>query len=91
MSAHFPVVKLGYVDWMTHCGMVSNGVADLIEFQLMPLCGIEVLACNFDTNFNYGLFWQYFSNKEDGNCNDASICWDFTVSKGITFASLNSI
>ena len=36
MSAHFPVVKLGYVDWMTHCGMISNGVADLIEFQLMP-------------------------------------------------------
>ena len=32
MSAHFPVVKLGYTDRMTHCGMVPNGVADSIEF-----------------------------------------------------------
>ena len=25
MSAHFHVVKLGYADRMTHCGMVPNG------------------------------------------------------------------
>ena len=56
MSAHFPVVKLGYADRMTHCGMVPNGVADSIEFQLTSLRGIEVLACSFDTDFNYGLF-----------------------------------
>ena len=56
MSAHFPVVKLGYADRMTHCGMVPNGVADSKEFQLTSLCGIEVLACSFDTDFNYGLF-----------------------------------
>ena len=56
MSAHFLVVKLGYADRMTHCGMVPNGVADLIDFKLTSLCGIEVLACSFDTNFNYGLF-----------------------------------
>ena len=37
MSAHFPVVKLGYADRMTHCGMVPNGVANLIEFQLTSL------------------------------------------------------
>ena len=43
---------------MTHCGMVPNGVTDSIEFQLTSLCGIEVLACSFDTDFNYGLFWQ---------------------------------
>ena len=56
MSVHFPVVKLGYADRMTHRGMVPNGVADPIEFQLTSLCGIEVLACSFDTDFNYGLF-----------------------------------
>ena len=56
MSAHFPVVKLGYADRMTHCGMVPNGVADSIEFQLTSLHVIEVLACSFDTDFNYGLF-----------------------------------
>ena len=56
MSAHFPVVKLGYADRMTHCGMVPNGVADSIEFQFTSLRGIEVLACSFDTDFNYCLF-----------------------------------
>ena len=56
MSAHFPVVKLGYADRMTHCGMVPNGVADSIEFQFKSLHGIEVLACSFDADFNYGLF-----------------------------------
>ena len=56
MSAHFPVMKLGYADWMTHCGMVPNGVANSIEFQFTSLHGIEVLACSFDTNFNYSLF-----------------------------------
>ena len=43
---------------LIHCGMVPNGVADSIEFQLTSLRGIEVLACSFDTNFNYSLFWQ---------------------------------
>ena len=52
MSAHFPVVKLGYADRMTHCDMVPNGVADSIEFQLTSLRGIEVLAYSFDTDFN---------------------------------------
>ena len=56
MSAHFPVMKLGYADWMTRCGMVPNGVADSIEFQLTSSCGIEVLVCSFDTDFNYDLF-----------------------------------
>ena len=56
MTAHFPIVKLGYTDWMTHCGMVPNGFADSIKFKLTSLCGIEVLACSFDTDFNYGLF-----------------------------------
>ena len=58
MSAHFPVVKLGCADRMTHCSMVPNGVADSIEFQLTSLHVIEVLACSLDTDFNYGLFWQ---------------------------------
>ena len=56
MSVHFPIVKLGYVVRMTHCGMVPNGVTNSIEFQLMSLWGIEVIACSFDTNFNYSLF-----------------------------------
>ena len=56
MSAHFPVVKLGYADLMTHYDMVPNGVADSIEFQLTSLHGIEVLASRFDTDFSYGLF-----------------------------------
>ena len=55
MSAHFPVVKLGYADRMTHCGMVPNGITNLIKFQLRSLCGIEVLACSFNT--------VYFGNK----------------------------
>ena len=58
MSAHFLVVKLGYADRMSHCGMVPNGVADSIEFQLKSLRGIEVLAFSFDTDFNYDLFRQ---------------------------------
>ena len=56
VSAHFPVVKLGYADRMTHCGLVPNGVADSIEFKFTSLRGIEMLACSFDTDFNYGLF-----------------------------------
>ena len=51
-------VKLGYADRMTQCGMVPNAVADSIEFQLTSLRWTEVLACSFDTDFNYGLFWQ---------------------------------
>ena len=30
-------------------------------------------------------------NNGDEKCNDPSICWDFTVFKGINFASFNSI
>ena len=56
MSVHFSVMKLGYMDRMTHCGMVPNVIADLIEVQFMSLCGIEVLACSFDAKFSYGLF-----------------------------------
>ena len=50
MSAHFPVVKLGYMDRMTHCDMVPNGVVDSIKFQSASLHRIEVLACSFDTD-----------------------------------------
>ena len=32
-----PRSELEYVDRMTHCGMVPNGVAHSIEFQLMSL------------------------------------------------------
>ena len=53
MSAHFPVMKLGYADRVTHCRMVPNGVANSMEFQFMSLRSIEVLACSFDTDFNY--------------------------------------
>ena len=56
MCVHFPVMKLGYADRVTHCGMVPNGVTDSIKFQLTSLHGIEVLACSFDTDFNYDLF-----------------------------------
>ena len=41
MNAHFPVVKLEYADRMIHCGMIPNGVADSIEFQLKSLRGID--------------------------------------------------
>ena len=91
MSVYFTIVKLRYADRMTDCDMVPNGFADSIEFQLTSLGRIEVLAYSFDTDFNYGLFWQYFSNKGDGKGNDSSICWDLTVFKGINIASLNSI
>ena len=56
MSAHFPVVKLEYADQMTDIGIVPNGVADSIKFQLTSLHGIVLLAYSFDTDFNYGLF-----------------------------------
>ena len=75
MNAHFPVVKLGYVDRMTHCGMAPNGVADSIEFQLTSLHGTELLACivliltSTTTYFDNNL-----CNKGDGKCNDPSIC-----------------
>ena len=42
MNVQFPIVKLEYTD--------------STEFQFMSLCGIEVLACSFDTDFNYSLF-----------------------------------
>ena len=74
MSAHVSVVKLGYTDWMSHCGMVPNGVRDLIEFQLTSLCRIEVLACSFDTDFNSANFDNNLCNKGDGKCHDPSIC-----------------
>ena len=32
VSAHFPVVKLGYAERMTDSGMFPNVVANLIEF-----------------------------------------------------------
>ena len=76
---------------MTHCGMVPNGVRDLIEFQLTSLCRIEVLACSFDTDFNSAHFDNNLCNKGDGKCHDPSIFLDFTVFKGINFASLNSV
>ena len=41
MSAQFPVVKQGYADWMTHRGMVPNGVADSIEFQPRHYAGLK--------------------------------------------------
>ena len=88
MSAHFPVAKLGCVDWMTHCGMVAKGAVNSIEFQLTPLRRIEVLASSFDTNFKFD---NNLCNKGDGKSNDPSICSHFTVFKGINFASLNSI
>ena len=91
MSAHFPVVKLGYADGMTYCGMIPNEVANSIKFQLTSWNKIEVLACSFDTDFNYCLFDNTLCNQEDGKCSDPLICWDFTVSKGFNFASLNSI
>ena len=91
MSAHFPVVKLGYADGMTYCGMIPNEVANSIKFQLTSWNKIEVLACSFDTDFNYCLFDNALCNQEDGKCSDPLICWDFTVSKGFNFASLNSI
>ena len=69
VSAHFPVVKLGYADRMTHCGMVPNGVADSIKFQLTSLRGIEVLACSFAKAY----FDNNLCNKDDGKCNDSSI------------------
>ena len=40
MSAHFPVVKLGYADGITHYGMIPDGVADSIEFQSSHYMGI---------------------------------------------------
>ena len=58
MSAHFPIVKLGYTDRMTQCGMVPNGKADSIEFQFTSLRWIDMLACSFATDFNYDLFGQ---------------------------------
>ena len=68
-------MKLRYVDQMTHCGMVLNGVADSIEFQFTSLRGIEVLACSFDTDFKLRpIFDNNFCNKRDGKCNDNSIC-----------------
>ena len=88
MSAHFPVVKLEYADRMTHCGMVPNRVANSIEFQLKSLRGLEVVLIPTSTTT---YFDNNLCNKGDGKCNDPSICWDFTVFKGINFASLNSI
>ena len=63
-------MKLGYADRMSHSGMVPNGVADSIEFQLTSLRGTEVLACSFDT----ACFDNNVCNKGDGKCNDPSIC-----------------
>ena len=66
MSAHFPVMKLGYTDQMAHCGMVPNGIADLIEFQFMSLCGIEVLHVVLIPNSATAYFDNNLCNKRDG-------------------------
>ena len=46
------LVKLGYVDRMTHCGMVPNRVTDSIEFQFMSLRGVIPTSTTvyFDNN-----------------------------------------
>ena len=82
MSVHFSAVKLGYANRMTCCGMVPNGVANSIKFQLMSLCGIKVLIPTSTAAY-------FHSNL----CNQGvdSICWDFTVFKGINFTNLSSI
>ena len=41
MSTHFLKVKLGYANWMTHSGIVPNGVVDLIEFQPRHYAGLK--------------------------------------------------
>ena len=67
-GVHFPVVELEDADRMTHCGMVPNGVTDSIVLQFTSLCGLEVLACSIDTDFNYYQnnsalkFWFFYEN-----------------------------
>ena len=75
MSAHFPVVKLGYADRMTHCGMVPNGITDSIGFQSTSLHGTEVLA-HVDLILTSTTTYSdnNLCNKGDGKCNDPSIC-----------------
>ena len=73
MSAHFPVVKLGYAYRMTHSGMGPNGVADSIKFT--SLRGIEVLARSFLIQTSTTSYFDNNScNKGDEKCNDPSIC-----------------
>ena len=74
MSVHFPIAKLGYADWMTHCGMVPNGVVDSIEFQLTSLSRIKCQHVVLIPTSTTAYFDNNLCNKGDGKCNDPSIC-----------------
>ena len=77
MSAHFAIVKLEYADQMTHRPRHYLGLK----------CWHVVLIPTSTTAY----FDNTLCNKGDEKCNDPSISWDFTVFKGMIFASLNSI
>ena len=88
VSAHFPVVKLGYADRMTHCGMVPNGVADSIEFQLASLRGLKCQHLVLIPTSTTAYFGKILVIRE---MESVMIFQFVTVLKGINFASVNSI
>ena len=85
MSAHFPVVKLGYANWITHCGM------ELMSSSSLHYAGLKCQHVVLIPTSTTVYFDNNLCNKGDGKCNDPSICWDFTVLRGINFTSLNSV
>ena len=73
MNAYFPVVKLGYADQMTHCGMVPNGVADPNSSSLHYM-GFKCYHVVLILTSIMAYFDNNLCDMGDGKCNDPSIC-----------------
>ena len=87
MSVHFPVVNWdARIGWLT-VAWFQVVLQIWLSSSSLHYGGLKCLIPTSTTAY----FDNNLCNKGDGKCNDPSICWDFTVFKGINFASLNSI
>ena len=91
MSVHFPMVKLGtWIRWLTvawfQMGLPIQSNSSSHHYVGLKCQHVVLIPTSTTAYFDNNL-----CNKGDGKCNDPSICWDFTVFKGINFVGLNSI
>ena len=87
MSVHFPIVN-----WDARIGWLTEAWFQVVLQIWLSSSSLHYggLKCLIPTSTT-AYFDNNLCNKGDGKCNDPSICWDFTVFKGINFTSLNSI
>ena len=73
MSAHISVVKLGYADRMTHCG-VPNGSPIRSNSSSLHYAGLKCWHVVLIPTSTTAYFDNNVCNKGDEKCNDPSIC-----------------